>query len=214
LPFAHHGAHVGEVNVDQSRYVDDLGDACDRVVQDIVGALERILQARVLVHDLEQVLVQHNDQRVNMLDQLLNTGLCDLQFLAALELERLGHNANRQHAELLGDLSNHRRGASAGALAHAGSQEHHVCAFQCGTNLVARSLGSSASGVRVGAGAKPLITELDHTLRQRARQRLAIGVQRDKVDALDAATNHVIDRIAARAADTDDLDDSTLDIAL
>ena len=46
--------------------------------------------------------------------------------LPALEGERLGHHADGQRAQLLGDAGDNRRGAGAGAAAHAGGDEHHV----------------------------------------------------------------------------------------
>ena len=203
---AHHGAHVGEVHVDQARDVDDLGDAGHRVVQHVVGAAEGVLEAGVVVHDLEELLVQHDDQRVDVLDQLLDALLGDLHLLRAFELEGLGDDAHGQHAELLGDLGNDRRRAGAGALAHAGGQEDHVGPLKRGADLVSHRVGGGASGFGPGAGAQAHFAELDRALGERAAQGLLVGVQRDELDALHAAVDHVVDRVAAGATDADHLD--------
>jgi hypothetical protein len=58
--------------------------------------------------------------------QLLDALQRDLHAAAAFERERLGDHGDGQDAHLLGQLRHHRRGAGAGAAAHAGGDEHHV----------------------------------------------------------------------------------------
>ena len=44
-------------------------------------------------------------------------------------------------------------------------------------------------------------------------ERLRVGVGADEVDALDVGADHVVDGVAAAAADADDLDDGALAVA-
>jgi hypothetical protein len=62
----------------------------------------------------------------------------------ALELERLGDDADGQDALLAGGAGDDRRRAGAGAAAHAGGDEHHVRAGQVIVDLVDRLLGRGA----------------------------------------------------------------------
>ncbi len=66
------------------------------------------------------------------------------------------------------------------------------------------------SGVRahlgLAAGAQAGLAELDHAVAAVLAERLRIGVGTDELDALHLAADHVIDRIAATATDTDHLD--------
>ena len=83
----------------------------------------------------------------------------------------------------------HRRGAGAGAAAHAGGDEHHVRALQMIADLVDHLLGGGAPDLRLRAGAEPLgdlHAHLDDALGLGHGQRLGIGVGDDEVDALQA----------------------------
>ena len=63
---------------------------------------------------------------------------------AAFEMERLGHDADGQNAHLAGDARDDRRGAGAGAAAHAGGDEHHMGAGEMVADLLERFLGGRA----------------------------------------------------------------------
>ena len=60
----HDGAHVGEVEVDQARHGDEVGDALHALAQDVVGVLERLDHAGAALHDLEQPVVGDDDDGV------------------------------------------------------------------------------------------------------------------------------------------------------
>jgi len=64
-----------------------------------------------------------------------------------------------------------------------------------------------AAGLRAAAGTEPRLAQLQHVLRRRARQRLMVGVGADELNALHAAPDHVLDGVAAGAADSHHLDD-------
>ena len=76
--------------------------------------------------------------------------------LLALEEERLGHHADGERAELLGEPRHDRRSAGAGAAAHAGGDEHHVRAREVFADPLDVLVGRLAADLRIGAGAEPL----------------------------------------------------------
>ena len=208
----HDGLHVSEVDVHQAGHVDDLGNAGHRVVQHVVGALEGVFQGGVLVHHLEELLVEHHDQRIHLANQVLDAFVGHALLAAAFVVEGLGDHANGQDAQFLGNFGHHGRGARSGALAHAGGDEHHVGAFQGGTDVAALGLGSGPAGFGVGPGAQTGITQLDGAAGQRAGQRLAVGVDGDELDALHTAVDHVVDGVTTTAPDAHHLDDGAVDI--
>jgi len=57
----HHRANVLEVDVDQARDVDDLGNSRHCVLEDIVGRRERFLHEDVLAQHLLELLVENDD---------------------------------------------------------------------------------------------------------------------------------------------------------
>ena len=100
----------------------------------------------------------------------------------------------------------HRRGAGAGAAAHARGDEHHVRAGEMIANLVDHFLCGGAADVGLRAGAKALgdlHTHLDDALGLRYGERLCIGIRHDEIDALETGADHVVDGIAAGPADSE-----------
>ena len=124
----HHRADVGEVEVDDAGPDHQVGDALDALVEHVVGEREGLGEGGLLVGEPEQVLVRDDDQGVDVALQLLDARLGLLHPARALELEGLGHDADGQDAHLAGGLGDDRRGAGAGAAAHAGGDEAHVAA--------------------------------------------------------------------------------------
>ena len=127
----------------------------------------------------------------------------------AFERERLGDHADGQDALVARGLGDDRRGAGAGAAAHAGGDEAHVRAFERCDDLVERLFGGGAADLRPRAGAealRDLEAELDPAVGGRSVERLRVGVGDDEVDALDVGAHHVGDGVAAGAADADHAD--------
>ena len=58
----------------------------------------------------------------------------------------------------------------------------------------------------VGAAAGQLFADLDFIFTLGLVEILLIGVDRDELHAADAAADHAVDDVVARAADADDLD--------
>ena len=57
------------------------------------------------------------------------------------------------------------------------------------------------------AGERDLLADVDGLVCIREKQRLAIGVDGDELDALDAGLNHTVDGVGSTAAHSDDFDD-------
>ena len=147
----------------------------------------------------------------------VSTALCssampdfgDLHAAAALEMERLGDDADGQDAHFARGSGDNRRRAGAGAAAHAGGDEDHVRAGEVVADLLERLFGGGLADLRLGARAEPLRhleAHLDDALGARGGQRLRVGVGDDEVDAGEAGDDHVVDRVAAGAADAADHD--------
>ena len=127
----------------------------------------------------------------------------------ALEGERASDHTDGQRANLLGDLRHDGGAAGAGAAAHAGGDEDHVRAFQ---HLYSSSADSSVA-LRPVSGSPPepkaagqLFTNTHARGGLREHQRLGIGVDGHKVNAVQAFVDHAVDGITAAAANTHDLD--------
>ena len=101
------------------------------------------------------------------------------------------------------------RRPGAGAAAHAGGDEHHVGAGEMIADLVDDFLGRRRADVRLRTGAealRDLRAHLDDALRLRHRQRLRVGVGDDEIDPLQPGGDHVVDGVAAGAADAENGD--------
>ena len=106
----------------------------------------------------------------------------------------------------LARLRDDRRGAGAGAAAHAGGDEHHVGARKVIADLVDHLFGGRAADVRLRAGAEALgdlHAHLDDALGLRERERLRVGIRDDEIAAHQTGRDHVVDGVAAGAADTE-----------
>ena len=111
-----------------------------------------------------------------------------------------------EDAHLARGLGNDGRGPGAGAAAHAGGDEHHVGAGEMVANFVDHLLGRGRADVRLRTRAEALgdlRAHLDDALRLRHGQRLRIGVGDDEIDTLQSGGDHVVDGVAARAADAE-----------
>ena len=128
----------------------------------------------------------------------------------SLEAERLGHDADRQRALLLGDLRDDRGGAGAGAAAETGGDEHHVRVRERVRDLVAVLLGRAGADGGVAAGAEAagdLVADADLVGRIRLQERLGVRVAGDELHAHHLGADHPVDGVAAAAAHADDADE-------
>ncbi len=206
----HDGLDVREVEVDQTRGGDEVGDALDAGEQYLVRGLERVEHAHLAVRDRQQPVVGDDDQSVDILPQAGDAVLGLVGAPAALEGERPGDHTDRQGAQRAGDVGDDGRAARAGAAALTRGDEDHVGPLEDLLDLLAVVLGRLAADVGVGAGAEaagelPADVELDVGVAH--QQGLRIGVDRDELDALETDLDHPVDGVHATAADSDDLDD-------
>ena len=111
------GLHVGEIEVDQARHQDQIGNPLNRLPEHVVGRRERVDERRRPIDDREQALVGNRDDRVDAVAQRFQSPLGLELPLLALELERLGDDGDRQRAELGRQAGDDRRRAGAGAAA-------------------------------------------------------------------------------------------------
>ncbi len=205
----HDGLHVREVEVDQAVDGDEVGDALDREVEDLVGLFQHDAEAGLLGGHLQQAVVGNGDDGVHDLAHLVDTLFGLLHAAAALEVEGFGHHGHGERAGLLGGLGDDRRGAGARAAAHAGGDEDHVGALQQLADLVDAFQGGVAAHLRVGARAQPLGefgSQLDGVVGERFLNVLGVGVRGDEAHAGQARLDHVVDGVSAAASAADDFD--------
>src|SRR5690606_9928083 len=118
--------------------------------------------------------------------------------------------ADGQDAQFLGNLGHDRASARAGSAAHAGGEKHHVCTLQRLPDVFACRLGRRTALLGLGARAQTGTPQTDLNGRAGVDQGLRISIGADEIHALDVATNHVRDSIAARTTNSDYLDDGTV----
>mmetsp|Transcript_23875 Transcript_23875/g.53439 ORF Transcript_23875/g.53439 Transcript_23875/m.53439 type:complete len:352 (+) Transcript_23875:134-1189(+) len=151
---AHDRPDVGEVDVDDARLDDDLGNPHDALTEDVVGYSERTVHRGILGYDIEESVIRHDDDRVNMLLQPLD-GAYGLPHPAlALEPERLGDDTDSQSASLPGYLGDDGCSPTARPAAHAARDEAKVGPLDHGRDLRARLLGGELSDFGVASGAQ------------------------------------------------------------
>ena len=122
----HDRAHVGEVHVDEAGLDDDLGHAHDALPQDVVRDQEGVRERRVGRHDPQELVVRHDDQRVDVALELLERRHGLARALPALEAEGLRHDAHGQRARAPRRLGHDGRGPAPRAAAHARRHEDQV----------------------------------------------------------------------------------------
>ena len=130
--------------------------------------------------------------------------------LRAFEREGLGHDGDREGADVLGDLRDDRSGTGARATAHAGGDEDHVRLFERLVELLAVVLGGFASDRRVRARAEALgdlVTDAELVRSVGEEQGLRVGVHRDELDAHELGADHPVDGIRSATANANDLDE-------
>ena len=124
-------------------------------------------------------------------------------------MEWLGDNANRQHALFFSNARDHWRCARTGAAAHARGDEHHVAAVDVIGDFVHRFFRRRQTNLRFrtrAEAARDVHAELDDPIRLRVFKSLRIRVGDHEIDAFEVRRDHVIDRVAPRAANTNNGD--------
>jgi hypothetical protein len=83
---AHHGLDVFEVDVDEARDVNDVRNAANGVLQHVIRMRKGLILRDVVAQYIEQLVVQHDDQRVDIGLQLGQAGIGRLCAAAAPEI--------------------------------------------------------------------------------------------------------------------------------
>ncbi len=121
----------------------------------------------------------------------------------------LGNNTNRQNAFFPRSASYDRGSASTGTAAHTGSNKAHMRTLKMIIDLVNALFSGSAANFRLRTGTQPLgnrSAELNQALRLGLRQCLCVCICYNEFNTAQAGIDHVIDRIAAAAANTENGD--------
>ena len=124
--FAHDRAHVREVEIDEPLLDHKVSNAGDARAKHLIRHRESFGEGRLLVGDAEQVLIRDDNQRIDRLVQFGDAGFSDPHAAPALEVERLGDDADREDTHLASGCRDDGGSACAGATAHAGGEENHV----------------------------------------------------------------------------------------
>ena len=205
----HHGADIGEVEVDETRTDHQVGHALHTLVQHVIGKREGFGESGLFVRQTEEVLVRNDDQRVDDLLQRLDAVFGLTHALGAFELEGLGHDADGQHAQFTRGLRDDRSRPGAGAAAHASGDEAHMRARKVVDDLLDALFGSGGADRGARACAQTFghfDAQLHAVLGLRLLQRLRVGVGHDEINTVKLLFDHVIDRVAACPANTEDGD--------
>src|SRR5690606_21664964 len=204
--FAHHGTNVGEVEVDQAFLDHEVGDAGDARVEHLVGQRNSVGEAGLVVGNTEKVLVRNDQQRINASLKLFNAELRRAHAALALEVERLGDDANGEDAPLAGSSRDDRRCARSSATTHASGDEAHMRMSQLVEDFVNALFGSSTANLGLGSGTQTfgnIGTELNHLLGLRHGQCLSVGVRANELHAAQTRIDHVVDGVTTASANTE-----------
>ncbi len=204
---AHDRAHVFEVDIDHAGHSNDFRDAGHRLAQHFVGGRERLLLRDIVAQYFLQAAIENDNERVDTFRQHGDALFRHPHAPRAFELERLRYHADRQDAHFACHFGHHRRRAGAGAAPHAGSEEHHIGALERVGNDGAFAQGVFATDDRVAARAEAALAQLYPFFDAGDGQRLRIRIGADEFERGQSGQRHMVDRVAAGTANTDDFDD-------
>ena len=212
----HHRIHITEVDIHVSIQCDNLRNALHGGQQHIVSHGKGIRHHQVAV--CTQLLVIDNQNRVDILAQLLNTLLSLLQPAEALEQERSGHHSNDENLsgvvailglefDFLGHAGNDGSRTGAGTATHACSDEHHFrILFEQRLDLRLLLLSCLARLGGTTANTQSLVTKHQLVRHRTAFERLHVSIADDKVYTRNTFAEHVVHGIVTTASHSDNLD--------
>ena len=204
---AHLGDHrldVGEVEIDQARHHDQVGDAAHAGMQHLVGHGEGLGEGGAVVGDAEQVLVGDDDQ-----------GMDDTAAARRCRARPRACGVSPSKAKGLVTTPTVRMPASRTARAMTGAAPVPVpppmpavmntMCEPASCSMISSSDSSAPAAADIGLGARAQAfggggAELDAALGLGLGQRLGVGVGDDELDAFELGLDHVVDGIAAGAA--------------
>ena len=124
-------------------------------------------------------------------------------------MEGLGHDTDGQDPQFTSRACHNRSRARSGAAAHARGDEDHMRTGQLVADLVNHFFGSGAPDFRLRTRTQTLgdlNPHLDDPMGLGGGQRLRIGITDNEFASLQTKLDHIIDRITARAANTENGD--------
>ena len=202
------GADVRKVEVDERGVDDEVGNAADTLLQNLVRDTERVDHRRIFRNDAGNLIVRDDDERIDVLSEVFEPLHRIVHALFALEVERLGDDSDGQNLQIARNLGDDGCGARTGAAAHACRDEQEVGILDClGEDFLA-FLGGRPADFRLCTRAEALRqsgTDLNLILRLGKEQDLLVRIDGYIACALNARLNHAVDRVVPRAADADDL---------
>ena len=144
-----------------------------------------------------------------MLLQIRNAQVRIVRTCHAFVRERPRHNSNGECTELTRTLGDNRSSPRACTAAHTGSDKDHIRAAQSFDNLIAalhRRLLADLGTCTRSKSARALPADLNTHCSLRLQESLCIRIDRNEFNALQTGVNHIIYRITAAAAHTDNDD--------
>ena len=207
----HDGVDILEVDVDLGGDGDDFGDALGGGEKHIVGTVEGLIDVEVAKR--AEFVVVDDDDGVDIVAQFSHAGEGLFAAFLAFESERQGDDGHDEDflgvlalkVDALGYFGHDRSGSGAGAAAHTGGDEEHLGVVRDGlANVVGVVDGGLAGTLGLTTGAE--IAQRNLVGDGRGIEGLDVGVANNEVDTLDALMEHVVDSVAATAADTNHLD--------
>ena len=213
----HGGTNIREVQIDQTRTGDQVGNALYALTQDAVSHTERFLHGGALVSHSQQFIIRDRDQCINILLEQSDTCFSRAHFLCAFKTERLGNDANGQDPHILGHFGNDGSRAGTGAAAHTSGNEYHVRAGKHLTDLILVFLSRLHTYFRLSSGTQTLgqlLADEQLLFGLGQRQDLLICIDNDEVRALQTILDHTLYCIVAAAADAYDANDGCIGVFL
>src|ERR1035437_4816512 len=188
-------------------------DAAHAVSEKLVGDLERLQHAGVLIDHLEDFLIGETDHAVGGRLELRQALLRQALPPAAFTRERRGHKTQHQGARLLRRARQHGADTGARAAAQTGQDENHIRALAQRLQLRQLLLSQRRAAVGVAAGAQTaqeLRFQEDLHRSGGGGQRSGIRADRCEAHTGRSALQHQFHHVDARAADANYFDGETL----
>jgi hypothetical protein len=124
-------------------------------------------------------MLGNTDQRINRLTEPDNALFGGATAASALEVERLGDDADGERSRRAGMLRDHRRRSGPRATAHAGGDEDHIGPTHHLAQGIGALLGRALADLRTSAGTQPfgeLVADADIDGCLAAHEGLSVGV--------------------------------------
>ena len=202
----HNGLHIREVEVDETRHIDEIRDALHCLLEHFVRLAESLRHRGAAIHNLKELIVRNHNEGVDRILEMLDARERVVHALLALKVKRLGHDTDREYPHLFCDARNDRCRTGTGSAAHAAGHKDHVRILQRFRQIFGALLRRFFADLRLCAGteaARKLLSDLHDGRGLAELERLLIGVDADKLYPFDVLVDHAVHCIVACAANAD-----------